>query len=132
MASGCVTVPAGSVIVCATGYCSLQVVATRPALGAWPGMAICTSYCVPGCSSTSEPRHSLLRASYHMSRPCRHEESPTLRKMTGQPAEPGFDGGVQYRPMELNVVTARAPLVGTLETAVTGAGVGVTVGVGVT
>src|SRR4029077_11185071 len=47
-----------------------------------------------------------------MLRPWRNDASPLLRKITAQPAEPGFDGGVQYRPIDSNVATARAPIVG--------------------
>src|SRR5207253_11017741 len=64
---------------------------------------------LPGSSSTRLPRHSLLLASYHMSRPCLKPESPCLRKITEQPAAPGLDGGVQYRPIDSNVGTPRAP-----------------------
>src|SRR5438874_2399493 len=134
MASGCVTVPAGSVMVCATGKLSLQVATAMPAEGCWPGMPICASYVVPGSSSTRLPRHSLFDGSYHMLRPERNDASPCLRKITAQPSAPGFDGGVQYRPIDSKVGTPRAPLIGRPETPVTvgvGVGVGVTVGVGV-
>src|SRR5688572_6155442 len=41
-----------------------------------------------------------------MARPDFHAVSPCLRYCTGQPAEPGEEGGVQYRPIEWNVGTA--------------------------
>src|SRR4051812_17557578 len=63
-----------------------------------------------------------------MSRPWRHALSPTLRKITGQPAEPGFELGFQYRPIDSKVATPRAPLAGR---PLVGVGVGVGEGVGV-
>src|SRR5258708_39288383 len=100
---------AGSVMVCAIGKFSLQVATVRPFLNDWPGRPIWTSYGVPGWSSTRLPRHSLLRESYHMSRPSRHALSPCLRNCTLQPLElaPGL---VQYRPTEWNVGTPFTPV----------------------
>src|SRR5579859_293426 len=97
MARVVLRVPAGSVIVCAIGSWSVSahVLTERPALGDWPGMPICTSYVVPGSSSTRLPRHSPLLGSYHMFRPWRNDESPDLRKMTAQPSAPGLVVGFQ-------------------------------------
>src|SRR3954453_13541470 len=63
-----------------------------------------------------------------MSRPWGHRRCPPLRKRTGQPAEPGFELGFQYRPIDSNVATPRAPLAGR---PLVGVGVGVGVGDGV-
>src|SRR3954468_6555785 len=52
------------------------------------------------------PRHSLLRASYHIGSAFLHAASPALRNCALQPAEPGFAGGVQYRPSDSNVAMA--------------------------
>src|SRR3954469_24774444 len=52
------------------------------------------------------PRHSLLRASYHIGSAFLHAASPALRNCALQPAEPGLAGGVQYRPSDSNVAMA--------------------------
>src|SRR6476469_7264513 len=49
------------------------------------------------------PRHSLLRESYHIGSAFFHAASPALRYCKVQPAAPGLDGGVQYRPSDSNV-----------------------------
>src|SRR6185312_7686469 len=49
------------------------------------------------------PRHSLLRESYHIGSAFFHAASPALRYCRVQPAAPGLDGGVQYRPSDSNV-----------------------------
>src|SRR6185436_2001502 len=100
---------AGRVMVCAIGNCSFQVATVAPFLNAWPGRPICTSYCVPGCSMTIEPRHSELRESNTMSIASRQALSPFLRNCILQPAElaPGL---VQYMPSDWKVATPRTPL----------------------
>src|SRR5437870_1340050 len=63
-----------------------------------------------------------------MSRPWRHALSPALRNCTGQLAT--LAEGFQYRPIDSNVGTARAPFAGRPELGV-GVGVGLGVGEGV-
>src|SRR5437764_14286764 len=109
-----------TVIVCAIGNCSFQVVKLMPRVGAWPGRLSWTSYAVPGVSDTRLPRHSVLRESYHMSKPCFHALSPALRYCTWQPAVP--PGEVQYRPTDSKVGIAFTPVDGS---ALVGGGVGV-------
>src|ERR687896_367495 len=62
------------------------------------------------------PRHSPLRESYHMARPCFQLVSPDLRYCSVQPAEPGFDGGLQYRPSDSNVAIALVLVEGRVST----------------
>src|SRR5436190_2920411 len=100
---------AGRVMVCAIGNCSFQVATVVPFLNDWPGRPICTSYCVPGCSMTIEPRHSELRLSNHISMASRHVLSPCLRNCILQPAEPA-PGLVQYIPIDWKVATPRTLL----------------------
>src|ERR1044071_8407522 len=52
------------------------------------------------------PRHSLLRESYHIGSAFFQVASPALRYCRLQPAEPGLEGGVQYRPSDSNVAMA--------------------------
>src|SRR6184192_1122572 len=56
------------------------------------------------------PRHSLLLLSYQRLRPWLQVLSLDFLYCTVQPAEPGFEVGVQYRPAEWNVVTALPPV----------------------
>src|SRR5947207_11479389 len=104
--------------VLAIGKLSDQVLATRPATGALPGIANWTSYSVPGVSITIEPRHSPLRESNHMFSPLLKVLSPAFLYWISQPAEPGLEGGVQYRPSDSNVATALVPVDGSDEVAV--------------
>src|SRR5437868_12373524 len=88
-----------TLMVCAIGNCSPQVVPVVCTENVDP-TPICTSYAVPGVSCTRLPRHSVLRASYHMFMPWLHAVSPDLRYCTMQPAELGVELGFQYRPSE--------------------------------
>src|SRR5512132_8519 len=93
-----VAAPLATFTVEATGLALLQVVKVIDFAAGWPGRPICASYAVPLARPTMEPRHSLLRASNHMARPCVQFASPCLRNCTWQPVAevaPGFD---QYRP----------------------------------
>src|SRR2546421_12209452 len=84
--------------VLATGFALLQVLKLTAFAAAWPGRFSCASYAVPFASPTIEPRHSLLRASNHIARPCVQFASPDLRNFTSQPVcafAPGLD---QYSP----------------------------------